>query len=75
MDSAAIFWVGMAGVFAVAVILRRWHAEDMAGRIAETHGERVVRPRVDAPVRRRGSSRVATPRDAAFPDGAQRASA
>jgi hypothetical protein len=76
MDSAATcFWVGMAGVLAVAVVLRRWHAEDMGRRIAETHGARVVRRRVNAPVRRRASSRDATPRDAAFPDGAQRASA
>jgi hypothetical protein len=76
MDGTAIFfWVGMAGVLAVAVVLRRWHAEDMAQKLAETYGERVVRPRVDAVVRPRVSSRDRRPSDAAFPGGAERASA
>ncbi len=76
MDSAAIFfWVGMAGLLAVAVILGRWHAEDMAKRTAETYGERVVKPRVDTPVRPHVSSQEMAPLDAALPDGAERASA
>ena len=76
MDSAAIFfWVGMAALLAVAVILGRWHAEDMTKRIAETYGERVVKPRVDAPVRPQASSQDMETPDAALSDGAERASA
>ncbi len=76
MDGTTIFfWVGMAGLLAVAVILGRWYAEDMAERIAETYGHRAVKPRVDAPVRPHASSQDMEPPDAAFPDGAARASA
>ena len=40
MDGAAIFfWVGMAGLLAVAVVLRHWHAEELARRFAEARGE------------------------------------
>jgi hypothetical protein len=76
MDSTAIFfWVGMVALLAVAVMLGRWQREDMARRSAETYGYRAVKPRVDAAIRSRVSSRDMEPPDAAFPDGAERASA
>ncbi len=73
MDNAAIlFWVGMAGLLAVAVVLGRWDTEKMAKRIAETYGRDVMEPRVDALVRRPVSSQDVGPPDAALPDGAER---
>lgn len=69
------FWVGMAALLAVAVILGRWQAEDINKRIVETYGYRALKPRVDAPVRPQVSSQDMEPPDAAFPDRAARASA
>jgi hypothetical protein len=76
MDSTAIlFWVGMAALLAVAVILGRWHKEEVTRRIGEAYGGRVVIPRIGAPVRPQVSSHGVEPTDAALPDGAERAPA
>lgn len=73
MDGRALFfWVGLSGLLAIALLLGRWHAEELARRTADAYGQRAAKPSVDPPVRSRRSSRST---DAALPELPERASA
>jgi hypothetical protein len=73
--TAIFFWLGMAGLLLVSLVLGRWHAEDMARRVADTYGHRSVRTPGHDPVRGHvGWQDVESP-DAEFPDDIERASA
>lgn len=39
------FWLGIPALLGVALVLRRWHAEDMARRLADTRRRRAAEPR------------------------------
>ena len=73
--TALFFWLGMAGLLLVSLVLGRWHAEDMARRVADTYGHRSVRTPSQDPVRTQVAWQDGERPDAGFPEEVERASA
>ena len=71
--TAIFFWIGLAGLLCVSLVLGRWHAEDMARRVADTYGHRAVKTPSHEPVHVPWKDGERP--DAGFPEEVERASA